>query len=44
MSYYFNKILKTDFDEIVSAVTSSFAASGFGVVTEMGKFPVYLYA
>ncbi len=35
MSYYFNKTLKGDFNNIIEKVTASLKSEGFGVLTEI---------
>ncbi|MFZ0455851.1 MAG: DUF302 domain-containing protein [Ignavibacteriaceae bacterium] len=35
MSYYFNKTLKGDFDNVIDKVTSALKSEGFGVLTEI---------
>lgn len=33
MSYYFSKIIDTDFEDTIKAVTAALAAEGFGILT-----------
>lgn len=35
MSYYFNKILKGDFDQVIDKVTEELKKEGFGILTEI---------
>lgn len=35
MSYYFNKILKGDFDQVIDKVTDELKKVGFGILTEI---------
>jgi len=35
MSYYFSKILESDFDAAIEKVTASLKAEGFGILTEI---------
>ena len=35
MEYYFNKILKEDFDNVITKVTNELKNEGFGVLTEI---------
>ncbi|MGA2298420.1 MAG: DUF302 domain-containing protein [FCB group bacterium] len=35
MSYYFNKILNTDFDDAINRVTEALTKEGFGILTEI---------
>ena len=35
MSYYFNKILKGDFDQVIDKVTDELKKEGFGILTEI---------